>query len=76
MLKNYFKIAFRNLSRNKGFSVINISGLAIGMAAVMLIGIWVQNNHIGEHWFVWPFYLYYPSAGKRNWAKKSIRCKH
>jgi putative ABC transport system permease protein len=44
MLKNYFKIAFRNLIRNKGFSVINIFGLAIGMASAILILLWVQNE--------------------------------
>jgi len=44
MFRNYFKIAVRNLSRNKGFSLINISGLAIGMAAALLIGLWVQNE--------------------------------
>lgn len=37
MLKNYFKIAFRNLSRYKGYSAINIMGLAIGIAACLLI---------------------------------------
>lgn len=44
MLKNFLKIAFRGLWRNKSFSVINISGLAIGMAAAMLILLWVQNE--------------------------------
>jgi len=44
MLKNYFKIAFRNLWRNKGFSAINIAGLAIGMASAMLILLWIQNE--------------------------------
>ncbi|GAB3489551.1 ABC transporter permease [Spirosoma knui] len=37
MLRNYFKIAWRNLSRNKAFSAINILGLAIGVAACLLI---------------------------------------
>jgi putative ABC transport system permease protein len=37
MLKNYFLVAFRNLSKNKAFSFINIIGLAIGMAAGLLI---------------------------------------
>src|SRR5580692_12772929 len=37
MIKNYFKTAWRNLWKNKTFSVINISGLAIGMAACLLI---------------------------------------
>lgn len=37
MFKNYFKIAFRNLLRNKLFSILNISGLVIGMVACLLI---------------------------------------
>ncbi|MGZ3839445.1 MAG: ABC transporter permease [Flavisolibacter sp.] len=44
MLKNYFKIAFRNLARNKAFSFINILGLAIGMASAILILLWIQNE--------------------------------
>ncbi len=44
MIKNFFKIAWRNLLRNKGFSAINISGLAIGMAAAILITLWIQNE--------------------------------
>ena len=44
MFKNYFKVAFRNLVRNKGFSIINISGLAIGMASAILILLWIQNE--------------------------------
>ena len=37
MLKNYCKIAYHNLLKNKVFSLINIFGLAIGMAACLLI---------------------------------------
>lgn len=37
MMSNYVKIAFRSLMRRKGFTVINIIGLAIGLAAAMLI---------------------------------------
>jgi putative ABC transport system permease protein len=44
MIKNYFKIAFRNLLRHKAYSFINISGLAIGMACSILILLWVQNE--------------------------------
>ncbi len=44
MLKNYFKIALRNITKNKAFSIINISGLAIGMAACMLIALYVFNQ--------------------------------
>ena len=44
MLKNYIKIAWRNLWKNKGYSAINIIGLSIGMTAVLIIGIWIQNQ--------------------------------
>jgi hypothetical protein len=44
MIKNYFKIAFRNLFRNKGYSTINIAGLAVGMAAAILIFLWIENE--------------------------------
>ena len=44
MIKNFFTIAWRNLLRNKGFSFINISGLAIGMASAILILLWIQNE--------------------------------
>ena len=44
MFKNLFKIAVRNLWRSKGFSFINITGLAIGMASAILILLWIQNE--------------------------------
>ena len=44
MIKNYLKVAFRNLLRKKGFSLINILGLAIGMASAILIFLWIQNE--------------------------------
>ncbi|WP_229317483.1 ABC transporter permease [Larkinella sp. C7] len=44
MISNYFKIARRNLVRNKAFSAINILGLALGMACSLLILLWVQDE--------------------------------
>lgn len=44
MFRNYCKIAWRTIVRNKVFSVINISGLAIGMASAMLIFLWIRNE--------------------------------
>jgi len=44
MLKNYLKIALINLKRHKGYSFINIAGLAIGMACCILILLWIQDE--------------------------------
>lgn len=44
MFKNYLKIAIRNLQKQKGFSLINISGLAIGMACCLLILLYVSDE--------------------------------
>ena len=44
MFKNYLKIAFRSLKKHKGYSFINISGLALGMAVCMLIFMWILNE--------------------------------
>ncbi|CAL1518021.1 ABC transporter permease [Chitinophaga sp. MM2321] len=44
MFKNYFKIALRNLWRNKGFSAINIFGLALGLATCLLITLFVADE--------------------------------
>jgi len=44
MFSNYLKIALRNLKKFKGYSFINISGLAIGMACCILIFMWVQDE--------------------------------
>ena len=45
MLKNYFKTAWRNIVRSKGYSALNIFGLAMGMAVALLIGLWVYNEY-------------------------------
>ncbi|MBS1916711.1 MAG: ABC transporter permease [Bacteroidetes bacterium] len=61
MLKNYFKTAWRNLVNNKAHSFINITGLSVGMAVAMLIGLWIYDevsfnksfanyNRIGKLW--------------------------
>ncbi|MDB5144320.1 MAG: macB 22 [Mucilaginibacter sp.] len=44
MIRNYFKTAWRNLWKNKAFSVINILGLALGLACSLLIFLWVQDE--------------------------------
>ena len=44
MLKNYLKIMIRNAVRHKNYSLINIAGLATGMACALLILLWVQDE--------------------------------
>jgi len=44
VFKNYLKVAFRNIIRHKGFSFINIAGLAVGLAVCFLILLWVQDE--------------------------------
>lgn len=44
MIKNYLKIAWRNLIKNKSSSLINIGGLAVGMAVAILIGLWIYDE--------------------------------
>ncbi|NOS54702.1 MAG: FtsX-like permease family protein [Cyclobacteriaceae bacterium] len=45
MLRNYFKIAFRSLLKNQTYSIINIGGLAIGLASSILIFLWVADEY-------------------------------
>ncbi|MHB8209040.1 ABC transporter permease [Mucilaginibacter sp.] len=44
MIKNYIKVAWRNLVRNKAYSALNIIGLAAGMAVTLLIGLWINDE--------------------------------
>jgi putative ABC transport system permease protein len=45
MFKSYLKTAWRNILRTKGYSALNISGLAIGMGIALLIGLWVFDQY-------------------------------
>src|SRR5690349_3671963 len=44
MIKNYLKVAWRNLLKNKAHTFINITGLSVGMAVAMLIGLWIWDE--------------------------------
>ena len=72
MIKNYFKIAFRNLLRNKGFSAINIAGLAIGMASAILILLWIQNEVSYDRFHKNAPYLY--AAYNRGISNGKLEC--
>ena len=69
MLKNYLKIAWRNLLRNKSFSFLNIVGLSIGLAVTGLILIWI-NFEVGVDQFhekkdrIYEVYNKYPVDGE------------
>jgi ABC-type antimicrobial peptide transport system permease subunit len=54
MIRNYFKIALRNIKRHSAYSILNISGMAIGMACSILILLWVQDE--------WSFDRYFKNA--------------
>src|SRR6185312_5307751 len=45
MIPNYFKIAWRNIIRNKAFSVINILGLVLGLTCSLLIFLWIKDEY-------------------------------
>ncbi|HLX92037.1 MAG TPA: ABC transporter permease [Puia sp.] len=50
MLINYLKIAWRHLLKNRGYSAINISGLAIGMAIAIVIALWITDELSFDHY--------------------------
>ncbi|SEO18902.1 ABC transporter permease [Mucilaginibacter sp. OK283] len=51
MFKNYIKIAWRNLTRNRAHTFINITGLSVGMAVAMLIGLWIWDELSYDKYF-------------------------
>jgi putative ABC transport system permease protein len=51
MIKNYLKVAWRNLTRNRVYSTINILGLALAMAIVLLIGAWIRDELVFNKFF-------------------------
>ena len=68
MFKNYLKIAFRNLRKHKGYSLINIIGLSLGMAICILILLWVQHELSYDRFhknrdFIYRIYQDYHHAG-------------
>jgi len=72
MLSNHLKIAWRNLRTRKAFSFINITGLAMGMAAVMLIALWVQHEYSYDNFHVNKADLY--KVWNRSTAQGEVYC--
>lgn len=66
MLKNYFKTTFRNLWKNKGYSFLNIFGLAIGITCAALIFIWVEDETTYNSAFTKHNYLYHVMQNEKS----------
>ncbi len=66
MLKNYFKTTFRSLWKNKAYSFLNISGLAIGIACAAFILLWVEDEVGYNHNFARHNYLYHVMQNEKN----------
>ncbi len=71
MLRNYIKIAFRNLVKNKVYSFINIFGLSVGMAVAMLIGLWIfdemsANKHHKNYGSIYQVMMHQTFDGHRG----------
>src|ERR1700759_1572713 len=49
MLKNYFKIAWRNLRKNRLYAFVNITGLTVGIVSCLLIGIYIKSELSYDH---------------------------
>lgn len=50
MYGSYVKIGWRNMWRSKGYSLINVGGLAVGMAVAMIIGLWIRDEFSYDHY--------------------------
>jgi putative ABC transport system permease protein len=74
MIRNYFKIALRNLLKSFGYSAINIGGLSVGMAVAVLIGLWIFDEVSFDHYHrnhgrigqVWQFVQFGPEKSAYN----------
>lgn len=75
MIKNYFKTAWRSLWKNKFYTVINISGLAVGLATGIMLLLWVQNElsydrFHKDHPQIYQFSAHFKSTGENiTWTE-------
>jgi putative ABC transport system permease protein len=72
MFKNYFKIAFRNLARNKVYSFINIAGLSLGLASAMLIILYVKDEVSYDRFFEGVNQIYRVTSNNFNKKENKI----
>ncbi len=50
MFQNYFRLAWRHLGKNRGYTFINVAGLSIGMAIALIIGLWISDETSFDHY--------------------------
>jgi putative ABC transport system permease protein len=50
MLQNYFLLAWRHLGKNRGYTIINIAGLSIGMAIALVVALWITDEATFDHY--------------------------
>ncbi|HEV3414912.1 MAG TPA: ABC transporter permease [Puia sp.] len=74
MIKNFFKVAFRSLWKQKGYSFLNIFGLAIGMSCSLLILLWIRDEEAVDNFHVKGDRLY--SVYQRQYYDKKIESGH
>jgi putative ABC transport system permease protein len=74
MIKNFFKVAFRSLWRQKGYSFLNIFGLAIGMACSLLILLWIRDEEAVDNFHAKGDRLY--SVYERQYYDGKIESGH
>lgn len=70
MIRNYFKIAFRNLARNKGFSIINLLGLSTGITVCLLIFLFIMNEFSVDNFHERGKSIYRVMRGIKNEGKE------
>jgi putative ABC transport system permease protein len=74
MIRNFFKVAFRSLWRQKGYSFLNIAGLAIGMACSLLILLWIRDEEAVDNFHANGDRLY--SVYERQYYDGKIQSGH
>ena len=70
MFKNYIQIAWRNLTKNKLYSFINIGGLSVGIAACMLIMLYVAHELSFDHFHKNADRIFFPVLNIRYEGKQ------
>ncbi|MEZ2335607.1 ABC transporter permease [Mucilaginibacter sp. RCC_168] len=66
MFKNHFKTSWRNLKKNKVYSILNIAGLAVGTVCAALIFLWVEDELTFNHNFAKRDYLYHVMQNEKS----------